>query len=69
MNEIHVRNVARAICSIVTDDDCVMDEPGRTRCNDRNCRIMPIARRALEEARASGPQSPSKLKRFESAAS
>jgi hypothetical protein len=52
----HLRKVAREICRAVTDD-CLMDtDPDRPKCTDDNCRMIPIARRALEEAAASGPR-------------
>lgn len=46
-----VRDVARALCRIVTND-CVMDEkPKRSKCTFKNCRMMQIAIQAVTLAR------------------
>ena len=55
-SEYEVLEVAKALCRSVTDKDCVMDEePERMPCTEANCRMVTIARRALEEAQAGGP--------------
>jgi hypothetical protein len=43
--------VAREICRAVTDD-CVMDtDPDRPPCTEKNCRMVHIAKAAIEAAR------------------
>ena len=53
LDAAYVREVAMAICRVVTNYDCVMDEnPERPPCTAENCRMVPIAIRALAEARS-----------------
>lgn len=44
------RSIAKAICRETTRN-CVMDtDPDRPPCDDSNCRMFPIARKALKAA-------------------
>lgn len=47
---VAIRHIAQAICRTVTRD-CVMDEkPKRPICTAKNCLMVKIARRAVDEA-------------------
>ena len=51
-SQVQVRDAAFAICMAATGNDCVMAEkPQRPVCNAKNCRIIKIARKAIDEAR------------------
>ena len=46
-----VQEVARLLCRFRGGASCIMDEhPERETCNSENCRMVPVASRALREA-------------------
>lgn len=46
-----VREAAKAICQAATSDCVMVGNPDRPPCDDRNCRIYPIARAAVKQAK------------------
>ena len=46
-----IREVAKTLCQLASGC-CVMAlDPDRAKCTEKNCRIYPIARKALAEAK------------------